>query len=99
VWVLALDFSFINQPLIKVNAHLCQKVLFRTQSAQGHVCALTANVETYWELIGKCKHTKHLTPSLLSTVLHSHLLPKRVDGYEVNGAHTWVNPCVSVHVD
>lgn len=44
-------------------------------------------------------HIQYLTLSLFSTVLHSHLLPQGVDGYEVNGTHTRVDPDVSAHVD
>ena len=44
-------------------------------------------------------HKWHLTSSLLSTVLHSHLLPQWVDGYEVDGTHTRVDTFVSAHVN
>lgn len=47
-------------------------------------------------------HTSHqtlLTSSLLSTLLHPHLLPQGVEWYEVDGAHARVDPRVSTHVD
>lgn len=45
------------------------------------------------------RYTRPLTSSLSRTVLHSHLHTEGIDGYEVDGAQTWVDPNVSAHVN
>lgn len=40
-----------------------------------------------------------LTSSFFSTLLHPHLLPQRVNGYQIDGTHARVHPRVCAHVD